>query len=293
MSDPQEPQSPDPTSSTPAEEPTARPEPETPEDISLPSIDTEAQRMKQISRRSFMVAAAGGLAAFGAWEFVKTATPVDGMPWPLRRILGMNERLAKGLSSPHRLSREYPVSEAQMPRFNGELGLEDEIPRNWRLKVIGLAAREPIFLSLDDIRKLPRVDVVTQLHCIEGWSVVVHWAGARLSDLVARFPVATSNVSLLTGNRPNSKTARYVSAATPNENYYVSLDIQSALHPQTLLCYELNGQPLTPEHGAPLRLSVPVKYGIKSLKRLGTLRFVNKRPSDYWGQEGYDYYAGF
>jgi hypothetical protein len=74
--------------------------------------------------------------------------------------------------------------------------------------------------------------------------------------------------------------------------YYVGLDIASALHPQTLLCYEMNGQPLTPQHGAPLRLVIPVKFGIKNLKRIGTIRFTDVRPADYWAERGYDWYAG-
>jgi DMSO/TMAO reductase YedYZ molybdopterin-dependent catalytic subunit len=64
------------------------------------------------------------------------------------------------------------------------------------------------------------------------------------------------------------------------------------MHPQTLLAYELNGQPLTSDHGAPLRLIIPVKYGIKNIKRIGSIAFTNDRPEDYWAKEGYDWYAG-
>ena len=60
--------------------------------------------------------------------------------------------------------------------------------------------------------------------------------------------------------------------------YYAGLEMASALHPQTLLCYEMNGQPLTPEHGAPLRLVTPLKYGIKHLKRIGSIAFADSRP---------------
>ena len=66
----------------------------------------------------------------------------------------------------------------------------------------------------------------------------------------------------------------------------------SALHPQTLLVYEMGDKPLLPEHGALLRLYIPVKYGIKSLKRIGTIRFIDERPADYWAEQGYDWYAG-
>ena len=79
---------------------------------------------------------------------------------------------------------------------------------------------------------------------------------------------------------------------TPDEEYYVGIDMPSALHPQTILCYEHNGKPLSPEHGHPLRLIIPVKYGIKSLKRIGTMFFDNDKPDDYWAERGYDYYSG-
>ena len=84
----------------------------------------------------------------------------------------------------------------------------------------------------------------------------------------------------------------YAALETPDGDYYVGLDMASALHPQTLLCYEMDGQPLTPEHGAPLRLVIPVKYGIKNLKQIGTIRFTDVRPADYWAERGYDWYAG-
>ena len=80
---------------------------------------------------------------------------------------------------------------------------------------------------------------------------------------------------------------------TPDGDYYVGLDMASAMHPQTLLCYEMNGEALTSEHGAPLRLVIPVKYGVKNLKRIGKINFSDSRPRDYWAERGYDWYAGF
>ncbi len=85
---------------------------------------------------------------------------------------------------------------------------------------------------------------------------------------------------------------QYVGMETPDGEYYVGLDMESALHPQTLLAYEMNDKPLTEEHGAPLRLIIPVKYGIKNLKRIGSINFSNQRPRDYWAEQGYDYYSG-
>ncbi len=120
----------------------------------------------------------------------------------------------------------------------------------------------------------------------------MRWTGVRLADLAAHYGTATR-----TGRAGDLETAgadlfRYVSISTPDRAYYVGLDIKSALHPQTLLCYAMDGRPLTPEHGAPLRLVIPVKYGIKNLKRIGSIRFTDERPADYWAERGYDWYAG-
>ena len=70
------------------------------------------------------------------------------------------------------------------------------------------------------------------------------------------------------------------------------MDMPSALHPQTLLCYEIGGEPLSIDHGAPLRLVTTVKYGIKSIKRIGTITFTDERPRDFSAERGYDWYAG-
>jgi DMSO/TMAO reductase YedYZ molybdopterin-dependent catalytic subunit len=138
---------------------------------------------------------------------------------------------------------------------------------------------EPLKLDLDDVKSLPRREEIIDFKCVEGWSTVTQFAGARLSDFTAKFA-------------PGSEKAGYVSMVTPDDGYYVGLDTPSALHPQTLLAWEMNGQPLTDEHGAPLRLCIPVKYGIKNIKRIGSIAYGEKRPADFWCERGYDFYAG-
>ena len=138
----------------------------------------------------------------------------------------------------------------------------------------------------------PRFEQTTELKCIEGWSTVVTWAGARLADLAARTGLAARSGLPYSADQSPADLWEYVSLATPDGGYYVGLDLPSALHPQTLLCYEMNGQPLSPHHGAPLRLVIPLKYGIKSIKRIGTIQFTDRRPADYWAEQGYDWYAG-
>ena len=149
-----------------------------------------------------------------------------------------------------------------------------------------------LMLTLADIKQLPRAEMVTQLKCIEGWSVIVQWAGARLADLIAKYPPLTkSGDDPDVGRRPDDLVG-YVSLETPDGEYYVGLEMESALHPQTLLCYEMNGKPLSLKHGAPLRLVIPVKYGIKNIKRIGKITYTDKRPADYWAERGYDWYSG-
>ena len=90
----------------------------------------------------------------------------------------------------------------------------------------------------------------------------------------------------------SQKQLSYIGLKTPDKKYYVGIDMPSALHPQTLLCYEMNGKPLPINQGYPLRLIIPVKYGIKHLKRIGSIYFSNIKPPDFWAEKGYDYYAG-
>jgi DMSO/TMAO reductase YedYZ molybdopterin-dependent catalytic subunit len=258
--------------------------------------DSDAERtIRQMSRRSFLWGVAATASGLAGWHWLTTRRTEDGTIWPLRRILETNEEIARDYFRPQRLSTTYPVSQAGMPKENGTEGLsEDFDPDEWRLKVYGLApdpkakedadpaaARE---FTLAEIKALPRIEVVTELRCIEGWSQVVQWAGTRFSDFLAKYPLASNSEQTM---------PPYVGLETPDSGYYVGLEIESMMHPQTLLCYEMNGQPLTLEHGAPLRLVVPVKYGIKNIKRIGTIRFATKRPADYWAEQGYDWYAGF
>jgi DMSO/TMAO reductase YedYZ molybdopterin-dependent catalytic subunit len=139
---------------------------------------------------------------------------------------------------------------------------------------------KPRQIALTDITSLPKIEMITRFCCIEGWSTITHWGGVRFSDFTRKF-LADSK-----------RLANYVYMATPGEDYYVGLDTKSALHPQTLLAFELNGKPLEDQHGAPLRLVIPVKYGIKNIKRIGLIRFMDSKPGDYWAEDGYDWFAG-
>lgn len=140
-----------------------------------------------------------------------------------------------------------------------------------------------LLLTLDDILKLSKHDLVTQFKCIEGWSQIVHWTGVRMADLIAAYPPE---------KRPDGRSPRYVYMETPNGDYYVGYDMKVCMHPQTLLVTEMSGSPLTQYHGAPLRLHAPTKYGYKQIKRIGLIAYTDQQPDDYWTKLGYDWYAG-
>jgi hypothetical protein len=277
-------------------EPIPPPEPEGPVTPEEPASANEAASAKAVSdndaavdremarkaRRSFFVGGIAALVGTGAWGWLTSRRLDDGVRWPLRIGLRINEQFWRDLTGHYRLARTFAPGDVESPRPNGSAGLDDDIDPDWKLTVDGIPdAEEPLSLTLAEIKALPKIEIITELKCIEGWSSVVKWGGARFQDFVAKY--APGQV-----NRDG-----YVALETPDRGYYVGLDLASAMHPQTLLCYEMNGAPLEDEHGAPLRLVIPVKYGIKNLKRIGRIAFSNSRPPDYWAERGYDYYAGF
>src|SRR5262249_1593435 len=132
----------------------------------------------------------------------------------------------------------------------------------------------------------------TELKCVEGWSVVVRWAGVRLRDFAAHYKLGTRSGNALDPSGRAADVMQYVGLRTPDRSYYVGFDAKSAFHPQTLLAYEMNGEPLSLGHGAPLRLITAVKYGYKSLKWAGSITFTDRRPPDFWAERSYDWYAG-
>src|SRR5262245_46065290 len=148
----------------------------------------------------------------------------------------------------------------------------------WRLEVSGLAQRAGDY-TLDDFRRLPKVVQNTRHLCIEGWDVIGNYGGVRVADVLDEV-----------GADPN---ARYLEIACADD-YYESIDMASACHPQSLLCHEMYGEPLTREHGAPLRLVMPVKLGYKQAKYIVGLRVTDvlQARRGYWEDRGYSWYGG-
>jgi len=239
---------------------------------------------RQIKRRTirafivfFVCFILGGFAF--AWLYNQPAT-ADNVQPTLRKVLNANDKLFSLFFSSERQAKAFKKSEAvKEVRVNGDIGMDGELDTTWRLKV----ARNPgdtLVLTLADIKALPKTEVVFDFKCVEGWSQVTWWGGVRFSDFLKKYNLVTQTA------------AHYVGMITPDETYYVGNDMPSMLQPQTLLCYEMNDQPLPQDQGYPLRLIIPVKYGIKHLKRIGVIYFSNQRPKDYWAEQGYDYFAG-
>lgn len=241
---------------------------------------TPEQELARRSRRSFITLGAGAVAAAAGWHWLNSQPLDDEIPKPLRQVLNVNEKVVRGTLYDHRhLTATYPASAIGKLKVNGDIGMEHPIDQAaWCLDLAPLEARGRQ-LTIADIRALPRYEEIIDFKCVEGWSTVTQFAGARLSDFTAKFA-------------PGSEKAAFVGMRTPSKDYYVGFDMPSALHPQTLLAYEMNGKDLEPAHGAPLRLVIPVKYGIKNIKRIGSIEYTNERPADYWAEQGYDYYSG-
>jgi DMSO/TMAO reductase YedYZ molybdopterin-dependent catalytic subunit len=192
----------------------------------------------------------------------------------------LNQRVEELLLRPQALAPEYPISsiEPQELRINSFNSVPKIDPATFKLVIDG-AVNQPMRLSLSDLQKMPLQSMVIRHICVEGWAAIVQWGGVRLRDLIA---LAQPQAS-----------ARYVNF-TSGDGYYSSWDLPSALHPQTLLAYRMNGQPLPIDNGAPLRLAAPIKLGYKQSKWVTKVTIMNQLPNKkgYWEDQGYEWFGG-
>ena len=200
----------------------------------------------------------------------------------LDRGVAFSDWISGATFRPGHLAQTYANSELtayeKFP-FNYYDQLEPDIDfANWRLEVTGLV-NHPGKYSLAQIQALPKVVQNTRHVCVEGWDAIGRFGGARLADFLT-----------MIGADPS---ARFV-GVTCADDYYESIEIAAATHPQTLLCYQMYDQPLERGHGAPLRLQMPTKLGYKQAKYLLTLSVTSVlgEQRSFWGDQGYSWYAG-
>ena len=251
--------------------------------------------MKSISRRKFMttgLAATAGLAGLAAADHV--AHRYGLIPPDHGGIYGPGETLtyaAQRLLTTHSLAREFPRSMISKSPFANETAPPNDMFKrlqaggfsDWRLSVDGMVAR-PVSLSLPDLRSLPVRSQITEVACEEGWSYIAEWIGTPLIEVL-------NAVGIL-------PQARYVAYFSIDSNWWDSIDMSDALHPQTFLTWGMNDGDLPVSFGGPLRMRVPRQLGYKSVKYIthltatDTLKKFGKGLGSVEPEGGYAWYAG-
>ena len=244
--------------------------------------DEELAAFHRRSRRSFLTFGATTIAGVAGYRWLQGAPRDDGAPWPLRLALDASASVQRGVFGDSAKVASFSPERARAIRVNGRYGLEGmTTPAEEWFITIQRNAQTVTTLQLADLMTLPKVTQTVDHKCIEGWSQVVTWSGVRMSDVIRA-------AEKVVGER-----GAHIGLVTPNLGYYVTLERSAAMHPQTLLATKLNGAILDSGHGAPCRVAVPTRYGIKSLKRLGVINLSDEPAPDYWAERGYDRYAAF
>jgi DMSO/TMAO reductase YedYZ molybdopterin-dependent catalytic subunit len=249
-----------------------------------PAVDADAvvkeamSRLGQPARRLFLRRSLtlGGLSLLTGC----TLADGNGVEAALARVSRFNDRVQAWLFDPKRLAPTYPESMITRPfPFNAYYG-EDEVrrvdPAGFRLEVGGLVADRRSW-TLDALRALPQVDQVTRHICVEGWSAIGKWGGVPFAEFLRRVGADTS--------------AKYVGFVCADD-YYTSIDMATALHPQTLLALTWDGQTLPPKYGFPMKLRMPTKLGYKNPKHVRAIFVTNTYPGGYWEDQGYNWFGG-
>lgn len=236
------------------------------------------RRIEQPSRRRFLRGplTLGGLSLLTGCAIVDA----DGVEQALMRISRFNDRVQGWLFDPKRLAPTYPESMITRPfPFNAYYG-EHKIPQvdgdRFRLDVTGRVADKHAW-TLAELQALPQTDQVTRHICVEGWSAIGKWGGVTFSHFLARIGADTS--------------AKYVGFKCADD-YFTSIDMPTALHPQTLLALTYDGQRLPPRYGFPMKLRMPTKLGYKNPKHIQAIFVTNTYPGGYWENQGYNWFGG-
>jgi DMSO/TMAO reductase YedYZ molybdopterin-dependent catalytic subunit len=263
------------------------------------SFEVSSERFRSRTRRDVLIFGASALAALATGTMllpdetlqrlgVHRKLHLPGKDWLLDKAIDIDDDVAEALYSSNRLVPTYSKSQVTglKNNYNGATPAPDYIS-TWTLTLSGL--QSGLTLSLDLRTLLKRFalhEQITRFICVEGWSEIAWWGGIRFADLIQAFPPVSQ-----------AKWARIESSVNLDANgnsdpYYISLDIESAAHPQSLLATHFHGDPLTVEHGAPLRLLIPVKLGLKNVKAVTGITYLADQPEDYWRVRGYSRYDG-
>ena len=197
----------------------------------------------------------------------------------LKSVSRFNDNVQGWLFDPTRLAPTYAESMITRPfPFNAFYG-EEKVPKidaGYTLKVSGLVARRDDW-TLAALYALPQTAQVTRHICVEGWSAIGKWGGVRFSDFLSRIGADT--------------TARYIGFRCADD-YFTSIDMPTALHPQTLLSFTYDGQTLPAKYGYPMKLRMPTKLGYKNPKHITEIFVTNSYPGGYWEDQGYNWFGG-
>jgi DMSO/TMAO reductase YedYZ molybdopterin-dependent catalytic subunit len=198
----------------------------------------------------------------------------------LMSVSRMNDRIQAWLFDPKRLAPTYSERDLTRPfPFNAYYDIDD-VPKvdaaAFTLKLSGLVSGKRSW-TLAELHALPHAEQITRHICVEGWSAIGRWGGTPFADFLRRVGADTS--------------ARYVGFKCADD-YYESIDMPTALHPQTLLALQYDGETLPPKYGFPMKLRIPTKLGYKNPKHIMELFVTNTFPGGYWSDQGYNWFGG-
>jgi DMSO/TMAO reductase YedYZ molybdopterin-dependent catalytic subunit len=247
----------------------------------LPIIEMAPRVLRYRTRRDLLLFSAGAVAAVAGAGFLLPQTTLSrmgvrrnsnahGKAWLLNKALRIDDDVAEALYSRNRMVPTYTKSQITPIKnnYNGATPDPAYIP-GWRLTLDGLSSGLTVSLDIGALLVHHQIyDQITRLVCVEGWSAIAWWSGLRFDDLLHAYPPVSQ-----------AKWAHIESSVNLDANgnpdpYFVSIDLLTAQHPQTLLATHLNGKPLIMEHGAPLRLLVPVKLGLKNIKAITRITYT-------------------
>jgi DMSO/TMAO reductase YedYZ molybdopterin-dependent catalytic subunit len=263
-------------------------------------IEVETSTLRRWTRRDLLIVGAGALATLvvGGSQLPRNVWQQLGLnqggatgpenKWLLNQALRLDDEVSTLLYSPQHLVPTYTKSQVTPLKnnYNGATPDPAYLP-GWHLTLDGLASGMTVSLDIESLVARHQIhDQITRLVCVEGWSAIAWWSGLRFDDLLQAYPpVSQAKWALL-------ESSVNLDANGNPDPYFVSIDLLTAQHPQTLLATHQNGKPLTVEHGAPLRLVVPVKLGLKNIKAITRITYTKHEPPDYWAKRGYSRYDG-